>query len=326
MGSRRLGLAATFETVSDFREHPIWKSAKRLGLDAGRREVFSLFHRGAVPLSWAGGRNWGDALSPVLASLLSGRRVIRAEALHHRRYLAIGSILGAANEWAEVWGSGFIREGDRVRGQPRAVHAVRGPLSRDALIAQGVSCPEVFGDPALLLPRLFNPSVEKRYAIGVVPHYTDKSNRWVTGITRQPHVLILDVDAGLDRFVRDVKSCEVILSSSLHGLICADSYRIPSLWIGLSDGVIGGDFKFRDYKASIGEKNPEIARVHQGMPVEEVASRASLSRLDIDLRSLLLACPFLAHSIRRNVDRFGATSGELPASLASEKVNELGLA
>ena len=44
-----------------------------------------------------------------------------------------------------------------------------------------------------------------------------------------------------------INVCETILSSTLNGLIAADSLNIPNQWIRVSDGVIGGDFKFNDY-------------------------------------------------------------------------------
>lgn len=309
--------------MRDLRQHFVWKSAKRLGVDAGRRAVFSLLHRGAIPLAWCAGRNWGDALSPVLVSLLSGKHVVRAEALHHRRYLAVGSILGGANEWSEVWGSGFVREGEHVRGRPRAIYAVRGPLSRDALLAQNIECPAVYGDPALLLPCFFDPPVEPRYEIGVVAHYVDKSHPWLEEVRNDPAVLVIDVESGIERFVRDVKSCTVILSSSLHGLICADSYQIPTAWIGLSDSVIGGAFKFRDYKGSVGEHHPEMTRITAGMPVREIASRASLSPFEVDLHELLLACPFLSPSIRADIERSKRARGERPGRPVLEAGTDL---
>ena len=144
-------------SVNDLRNTKAWTMAKRLGIDALRRNAASFASRGKIPLMWCEGRNWGDALSPYLVRLLSGKEVVLRTGLQHRRFLAIGSILGAANGFAEVWGSGFIHENDRVVGVPRKVHAVRGPFTRDLLLRQGVDCPEVYGDPALLLPRFFNP-------------------------------------------------------------------------------------------------------------------------------------------------------------------------
>ena len=50
----------------------------------------------------------------------------------------------------------------------------------------------------------------------------------------------------------DIDKCDFILSSSLHGIIVADSFNIPNAWIYLTDKVIGKGFKFHDYFSAIG--------------------------------------------------------------------------
>ena len=246
--------------------------------------------------------------------------MVHIDGLHHDRYLAIGSILGCANEHAEVWGSGFIRENATILGRPRAVHAVRGPLSRAGLLAQGIECPEVYGDPALLLPRFYNPQIQKRYQVGIVPHYIDKGHPWLEQHRRDPQVLVLDIESGIQEFLRAVKSCEVILSSSLHGLICADAYGVPNAWIQLSDDLIGGDFKFRDYRLSIGAGEPSVIRIAEDTKLAEVVAKAEHRLLRLDLRKLILACPFLSDTLRREVVIFRPASCELPDSLSSARL------
>ena len=43
-----------------------------------------------------------------------------------------------------------------------------------------------------------------------------------------------------------------VLSSALHGVILAHAYGIPALPVRIGDGLVGGDFKFRDHYHSIG--------------------------------------------------------------------------
>jgi pyruvyltransferase len=306
--------------VSNFRQTSAWRITKRLAVDPARRTAIKVACRGRVPLTWCLGANWGDALSPVLVELLAGKPAIHLEGLHHDRYLAIGSILGGANERAEVWGSGFIRENEPILGCPRAVHAVRGPLSRESLVKQGVECPEVYGDPALLLPRFFNPGARKRYSVGIIPHYIDKGHPWLDRWRRDPQVLLLDIESGIQEFVRSVKSCEAILSSSLHGLICADAYGVPNAWVQLSDEVIGGDFKFRDYRLSIGAGEPVPIRISMDTELAAAVAKAEHRKLGIDLRKLILACPFLSDTLRCEALGAEPATGGLPEVLFSSRL------
>lgn len=48
-------------------------------------------------------------------------------------------------------------------------------------------------------------------------------------------------------------SCKCILSSSLHGLIVADSFNIPNRWISLSESSLleKQNFKYLDYYSSM---------------------------------------------------------------------------
>jgi pyruvyltransferase len=305
--------------MSSFRQSRAWKLAKAVALDPTRRVSARIAGHGRVPLTWCLGTNWGDALSPVLVGLLAGKSVVHLEGLHHDRYLAIGSILGGANSRAEVWGSGFIREDENVLERPRAIHAVRGPLSRDSLTRQGIDCPEVYGDPALLLPRFLDPAPAKKQEIGIIPHYIDKGHPWIRQRKNDSNVQVIDVDSGIEDFVSAVTSSQIILSSSLHGLICADAYGIPCAWIRLSDDIVGGEFKFRDYHLSIGAQDSSPVTVSENKSLAKVTSSATLRELRIDLRKLMLACPFLSVELRKEVEDREPASCGLPWSFLSRR-------
>jgi pyruvyltransferase len=277
-----------------------WRIGKHYFADPARRAAARLVRGDRVPLFWFDIPNWGDALNPYLVRLLSSRNVQHLQGFYHDRYLAIGSILGSANERSEVWGSGFIKSGERVRGRPKAVYAVRGPLSRDALLKQGIPCPEIYGDPALLLPWFFNPEVDKKYAVGIVCNFVDNGHPWIEHYRGNPDILIVDVEANTEEFIRSIKSCETILSGSLHGLIAADSYGIPNLWVKFSDEMIGGNFKFIDYRLSIGAEIPRPYIILPKTCANDLASLAQPYAVNLDLHQLLLACPFLSDQCRKH--------------------------
>lgn len=90
--------------------------------------------------------------------------------------------------------------------------------------------------------------------------------------------------------------CEygIILSSSLHGLIIAEAYHVPNVWIEFGKPLIGGHFKFHDFFLSVqryGETPLVIA--NDELPIELINLKASNWKpATIDLYPLINACPF----------------------------------
>lgn len=191
-------------------------------------------------------RNFGDQIAPAILSELFD---IRPQGVHRRfsgKVLSTGSVLHELRPGDVVWGSGSMRDA-YVDGRDATFLAVRGPRTRK-LIRGDV--PEVYGDPGLLLPEIYTPRVWRRFAAGLIPHAFDR------GVMRSddPEILNIDVTAGhCWRCVIDsIAACEVIVSSSLHGIVAAEAYGIPAVWVEPSDRVVGGGFKFADYYESTG--------------------------------------------------------------------------
>jgi pyruvyltransferase len=250
-------------------------------------------------------RNWGDALNPVLVRHISGKEPVAAQdvyALGSRPvYSVIGSILGNSNlPNIEVWGSGFIAADRTFLKAPKRIHAVRGPLTRELVLEQGLACPAVYGDPALLYPRYYAPSVVKEYDLGIVAHYMDRDSPWLNRAAREANALIVDVFSGVQEFVDQLCRCRLIASSSLHGLIAADAYGIPFTWISLSKRLLGGEFKFRDYFLSTARENVECLEISTGTPVRRIYDFVTDSDPEIDLDLLLQSCPFGINGVARD--------------------------
>lgn len=200
--------------------------------------------------------NYGDLLSQYLVEKISGRPV---KWVHPKKqpwyrwdktnFLAIGSIIHHASRDSIVWGSGII---DREQPLEKAdFRAVRGPQTRNFLLGLGYECPEVYGDPALLLPKYFHPQVEKKYRMGIVPHYHDFKE--VSELYKEePEILVIDMmTMDVEAVTRQFLQCERTISSSLHGIIVSHAFGIPSVWVEFSKKLFGDGIKFVDYLESV---------------------------------------------------------------------------
>jgi len=216
---------------------------------------------GKLRLFWCKGMgigNIGDVLSPWMLRV-NGKPFGRAGADHKRKLLMVGSIMSLAMPGDTVWGTGTnyspLPLGLKCNG-PWKIHAVRGPLTREAIRNAGYDCPEIYGDGGLVMPRLYSPTIAKAHKLGIVPHQVDmkfaKEHYPDKGVTVSPYRR----DTQVPSFIDEMLACERIVSSSLHGLILAHAYGIPARWVKMTDGLYGRpkDIKFRDYFASVGIK------------------------------------------------------------------------
>ena len=179
---------------------------------------------------------------------------------------------------------------------PKKILAVRGPLTRNFLLKNGVDCPPIYGDPALLLPLFYKPYIVKKYKLGVVPHISDQDNCFLQSLMKEhPDVLVVDMKnyTHWQDVVNQICSCDFIISSSLHGLIISDAYAIPNVWVEFSNKIIGNRFKFRDYFASVGRTDTLPYEIKKAIELEEIRKKIlSWKPIQFDLNTLWDACPF----------------------------------
>lgn len=185
--------------------------------------------------------NFGDILTPLMLGLYHVN--YGWSELHEAQAICIGSIVRFARPGMLVLGSGAMWRKDMI--EPRADYRwVRGPLTGEMVRRAGGTCPDFYGDPAMLLPRLFPRDVEPVHELGVFPHYVDLEQ------CRYPVVINpLEAPAVV---LRKLWSCKRIVSSSLHGIIAAHAYGIPVAWAKFSNKLDGDDTKFHDHALAVG--------------------------------------------------------------------------
>ena len=199
-------------------------------------------------------RNFGDWVGPYLYLKMTGRPAVfyssRAQKMSNGVFSA-GSILRRlkSNDRVSVWGSGIISTKDVVA-RPRQILAVRGPRTRNHLLKCGYDCPEIFGDPAILLPKFLTfDEAPKAGGVGVVPHFVETDRYQASEIGG---VNVIDVRRPVEMVCAEIADKELIFSSSLHGIIVAHAFGVPAVWMAPSIEIDGDDTKFHDYFESCG--------------------------------------------------------------------------
>lgn len=186
-------------------------------------------------------KNFGDTLTLPLLRHFTGLDVERADKADLGKIVGVGSVMHCIRPGDAVWGTG-VQEDRRYSAAKTEFLAVRGPISRAAI--DNASVPDVYGDPGLLLPLVYDPVVEVRHALGIVPHYLDAALSRV----KHPDALHISVKRDWRHVVREIKSCRRIIATSLHGIIAAEAYGIPVVWHGsYSRNLVSSNLKFQDY-------------------------------------------------------------------------------
>lgn len=206
--------------------------------------------------------------------------------------LISGSILSNATKDSIVWGAGFMQATDKLIEPPHRVYAVRGRLTWSILNAQGIKTPYIFGDPALLLPEYYRPNVAKKYILGIIPHYVDQKSPLLNQFKNwEPHIKIINILSEVESFIDQVNECEMVVSSTLHGLVVADAYQVPNSWIKITDKVRGAGFKFQDYFSGIGKKQTSPFILKEDTSLFELMNICKVTEPKIDLNKLIDSCP-----------------------------------
>lgn len=224
--------------------------------------------------------NVGDLISPVIIEkILATRNIsLQKKCRSTKHLMAIGTIISETYIPTTIWGSGIRSESAPIRTNKLDVRAVRGPLTRNRLLELGINCPEVYGDPAILLPLFYQPSPASSRKEIIIPHF-EKIEKWrkVYGDS-----ILSTLTNDWQDFVNQLTSAERVISSSLHGVILAEAYGIPAI---LFNDLDVNDFKYRDYYQSTNRPNFAIAN-----SVEEALSLPFPSVPDLrSLQQTLLA-------------------------------------
>lgn len=176
--------------------------------------------------------NFGDLLGPLMVAWVREQRGLTAAAPRGDwQLVSVGSVMHFARDGAVVWGTGVNGKIplEELRFSRLDVRAVRGPKTAEILKARGITVPAVYGDPGLLAAQVFphlrrEPGTRPRFRVAVVRSLNDRAAQEPIG----ERDIVLDPLGDVEHVLWGIANSELVVSSSLHGLVVADSYGVPS--------------------------------------------------------------------------------------------------
>lgn len=239
----------------------------------------------------SGKTNFGDYLSvKIVERIVNGPvKVIPKQLLNktEKKLLAVGSILYFARENDVVWGSGTNGKNPKrsdYRFSHLDVRAVRGPLTREFLMVMfNIASPEIYGDPALLVPYLFpeftkqkNPSKE----FILIPNFGDEKL-----FPKEEYDFVVYPTEPWDEVIAKILDSNFVIASSLHGLIIAEAFGIPARYLRVTEKE--PLLKYQDYYISTNRHNFKYAT-----SIAEALQMGGEPPIECDLEKLYNAFPF----------------------------------
>ncbi len=278
-----------------------------------------------IKVYYADIQNMGDQLNKVLIEKIYNCKVVRKNFLL-ADVSGIGSglsnffyeniflrdlakkIFGLFKPRVYIWGTGFIsyNSGDKKLCKKKTKFmAVRGELSKSRIeksLNTKIDC--VTGDAGILASYLIDEKIEKKYDIGIIPHLNEQNDKRFAELIKQfSNSRMIDVSRDPITVTKQIAECRYILSSSLHGLIIADSLGVPNIHVVATNKLRGDGFKFDDYYSAYGIKHEFVDLNKQKITdLEYIKNNYKLKKewIDEKKRKMVEAFPYKNFKIEKN--------------------------
>ena len=242
---------------------------------------------------WDGVPNFGDQVGPWIASCLSKRPVLNVRGLNKstNAIFGVGSIIQMINknhQHCNIWGSGLIDDKNinavmrRLKSaNVKKISGVRGKLTEKYLKSYDFDVAPVYGDPALIFSNLYEPNkIQLKSKKVIVPHYVHYE---LFKSLNLEGYHIVNVGDGVTNVIDQISNADLVISTSLHGLILAQSYGVPWAHLHLIDAksLVGDDFKFHDYFTTLDDTKVTQVKV----------SLSDLNQKQLDIVSKQVSLP-----------------------------------
>lgn len=269
-----------------------------------------------VKLYYAKIGNMGDLLNELIIENVLGYKVIHYPKRFTCQSTGIGSFLGSffpkktdlplskkvagrvldcLKSDLQIWSSGFMYYPSNEEEVPIRknikVSCVRGELTRKRLEKSlGIKLNVPTGDGGLLASYLITGKIQKKYKVGIIPHFRERDEERFKELWRNyNNAIMIDLTEEPLSVVKKISQCEFILSSALHGLIVADSFGIPNVRLICTNKPLGDGYKFDDYYSSFGITVKPFDLNKHGYPsLDSIAENYKISYKDVENKKKLL--------------------------------------
>ncbi|WP_201615197.1 polysaccharide pyruvyl transferase family protein [Psychrobacter sp. JCM 18902] len=202
--------------------------------------------------------NMGDWLSPYILSKVAKRSVKYAPP-PKAKVISLGSVGKFISDHHTAWGTGISARHTDMNKNARYL-AVRGPYTAEAISLSGGTSPRVFGDPAILMPDLYQPrkikgNDKKQY--GLVRHFIHQNSDLTIDSDIRDINILLSSQNDIENFIDQLFACKAVVTTSLHVMILCLSYKIPCRLIDITEqekSVHGDGIKYKDFYEGVGIK------------------------------------------------------------------------
>ncbi len=223
--------------------------------------------------------NAGDIFAVDLLSYEYGLKILNLRNSVNR-ILCIGSISHLINRNDVLCGIGAkTNQIPFYPNNPPVCWGFRGPITYEIYKKAGydVSSVKFLADPGLLLKNFFRSDVVQTIPnkIIFIPHYRE---RHLFNSNLKSYIKFVDIDCAPLAIAKEILSAELVLSSSLHGIIFAHSLGKPCKFIlpQTPEPLL----KYYDYFESIGIGDPQpLNKIHDFHPLTSIMDIGNIDKL-----------------------------------------------
>jgi hypothetical protein len=176
--------------------------------------------------------------------------------------IGLGSIGRFIKPNSVVVGTGISTD-DLTLAKSAKYISVRGPVTARVVKQSGGPSVESFGDPGVLISRIFPVARSSNGRVALVRHFTHKPIPMTIPENMDEFDVFMSHPDDIKLLVENLNKYDRVITSAMHIFITCQSYGIPCALItfeGFEDAVHGTGIKYGDYAQGVGLEsiNPHL--------------------------------------------------------------------